>query len=159
MCRSNGRSIIIGIIIVSFCGILSRLLSCPPMRTIHILGLKGSIPPTWIMILIWMIWYILLGVCCGSVLGCRMRSKEVYKYKGSMFFVIMMVFNIIWYPMFFSANAIFLAFWDIVIMLFFCLLTAFSYMKVYLFAGACMFIHCVWLLYCLIINGFAIMKI
>ena len=105
------------------------------------------------MSVLWTVWYALVGFCLGAVLSCRVHGKQVHVYKGSMYLIVALVFNLVWYPLFFGGNAFFLAFWNCLIIIFFTLMAAVEYLKVYVFAGVCMFMHVVWLVYCAVLNG------
>lgn len=156
--RIDGIPVIAGVVCVSLAGLLSRFLSGSPLPVLHIIGMKQALPPTWVFFLIWLFSYLVLGFCFGAVLGSRALGKEVNKYKGSFFFTVMIVFNIVWYPLFFKAGAFFFALIDILFIILFCFLTAVQYMKVNKIFGICMFIHMIWLLYCFILNFTAFIK-
>ena len=161
-CRSiqtDGRTVIAGIIIVLFAGILVRLLSGSPIFMLRVCGLWGSIPKIWFFTAMWTMWYIVLGFCFGFILGTKNPGKGLCKYKGSFWFVIMMIFNIVWYPLFFKAGAIFLSLADILIIIFFCLLCAFEYFKIQKAVGCIMLLHLLWLLWCFILNVKALLSI
>lgn len=155
-CRINGRIVLICVFLVLFFGLLSRFLCRPPYLTLKMLGLDKISPPAWVMSLVWTIWYALVGFCLGAVLSCDTPGKQVHVYKGSMYLIVSLVFNLVWYPLFFGGNVIFLAFWNCLVIIFFTLLAAFEYAKVYFFAGLCMFIHIIWLIYCAFLNALAL---
>ncbi len=151
-CYVNGKAVVLGIVIVLFCGILSRILSGSPVYMLRLTSLYGKIPKSWFFILWWTIWYIALGFCFGFALGTSKVTKTVCKYKGSLWFVIMMVFNIIWYPLFFKAGTVFLALADAALIIFFCLLSSIEYLKLNKLIGTIMFAHLGWLIWCFLIN-------
>ncbi len=157
--RADGRVIIASITIVLFFGILSRVLSGNPIYMLRLTGLKNQIPRTWIFSLIWTFWYIVLGFSFGFILGSKKAGKDIYKFKGSLWFVCMMIFNVVWYPLFFRAGAVFIALVDIVIIALFCLLTAKEYYKINRFIGFMLFCHLAWLVRCFAINLHAFLNI
>ncbi len=154
--RLNGKIVLTCVFCVLFFGMLSRFLSRPPYLTIKLLGLDDIFPPPFVMGIIWTLWYIAVGFCLGAVLSCRVHGKQVHVYKGSMYLIVALVFNLVWYPLFFGGNAFFLAFWNCLVIILFTILAAIEYLKVYAFAGACMFIHIIWLAYCAILNALAL---
>ncbi|MEE0969723.1 MAG: TspO/MBR family protein, partial [Clostridia bacterium] len=157
--KTDGRAVIIGIIIVFFAGVLSRLLSGSPIYMLRFCGLWNKVPKAWVFTLIWSFWYIFLGFCFGFVLGSKPIGREVSKYKGSLWFVIMLVFNVIWYPLFFKAGAIFIALIDVIVIMLFCFLCAVEYFKVYRAIGVCIFLHFAWLIWCFFMNAAAFFRI
>ena len=152
-CRLNGKIVLTCVFCVLFFGLLSRFLSRPPYLMLRLLGLNRIFPPPFLMSVLWTVWYALVGFCLGAVLSCRVHGKQVHVYKGSMYLIVALVFNLVWYPLFFGGNAFFLAFWNCLIIIFFTLMAALEYLKVYVFAGVCMFMHVVWLVYCAVLNG------
>ncbi|MBE6538809.1 MAG: tryptophan-rich sensory protein [Ruminococcaceae bacterium] len=150
--KTDGKTVIAGTVSVLIAGLLSRFLSGSPIYILRFTGLWHKVPPLWFFSLIWTLWYILLGFCFGFILGSRPIGKDVFKYKGSLWFVIMMIFNIVWYPLFFKAGAFFLALVDAGLIIFFALLTAFEYYKIHKIVGCLIFIHIFWLVWCLGIN-------
>ena len=157
--RADARIIIASVVIILFFGILSRALSGSPLYMLRLTGLKNQIPRAWVFTLIWTLWYIILGFSFGFILGCKKAGKDIYRFKGSLWFVCMMVFNIVWYPLFFRAGAVFIALADIAIIAFFCFLTAIEYYKVNKFIGFLIFSHLVWLVRCFTINLQAFLSI
>ena len=157
--KTDGRAVIAGIAIVLLAGILSRVLSGSPLYMLRLTGLWHKVPRSWVFVLIWTFWYALLGFIFGFVLGSRQTGKEVHKYKGSLWFVIMLVFNFIWYPLFFKAGTVFLALVDSALILFFCVLAALEYYKVYKIFGIGLICHAIWLVWCLVMNFSAFLSI
>ncbi len=150
--RADGRIILASIAIVLFFGILSRVLSGSPLYMLRLTGLKNQIPRAWIFTCIWTLWYIVLGFSFGFILGNKKAGKDIYKFKGSLWFVCMMVFNVVWYPLFFRAGAVFIALVDIVIIAIFCFLTALEYFKINKVTGFVLIYHLIWLVRCFVIN-------
>ncbi len=151
-CRADGVSVIAGILSVFSVGLLSRLLSGNPLYMLRFCNLGNSIPKAWVFTVIWSVWYIALGFCFGFVLGSRRIGSDIPKYKGSMWFVIMLIFNAVWYPLFFKSGTVFLALVDILIIILFCFLCMVEYIKVYKIMGIVFLLHLVWLMWCFFIN-------
>ncbi len=150
--KADGKTVIIGTVMVFLAGILSRILSGSPIYMLRLCGLIGKIPKAWVFTLIWSLWYLILGFLFGFVLGSRRVGREVPKYKGSLWFVCMMLFNIVWYPLFFKSGTVSLALVDLAIIILFCFLCSVEYYKVYKIAGILLSIHLIWLLWCFYIN-------
>ena len=154
--RFDGKIVLTCVFCVLFFGLLSRFLCRPPYFTLKMLGLSHISPPPFLMSIVWTFWYALIGFCLGVVLSCKVSGKQVHVYKGSMYLIVSLVFNLVWYPLFFGGNAFFLAFWNCLIIMFFTILAAFEYLRVYVFTGVCMFMHAAWLVYCAVLNAFAL---
>lgn len=157
--RTDGRCVIISTAVVLLAGMLSRLLSVSPIYMLRITGLWHKIPPTWFFVLLWTVWYGILGFCFGMVIGSSQMGRDLNKYKGSLWFVLMMVFNIIWYPLFFKAGTFFLALIDLAIIIFFCFCAAVEYFKFFKIIGIVFFIHLFWLIWCFCINFTVFLRI
>ncbi|MBQ8005714.1 MAG: tryptophan-rich sensory protein [Clostridia bacterium] len=157
--KTDGRAVIAGTAIVLAFGLLSRFLSGSPLYMLRLTGISGKIPGVWFFSLVWCLWYAFLGFSFGFVLGSHCPGRAVHKYKGSLWFVLMLVFNLVWYPLFFRAGAIFTSLVDAAIILLFCVLTALEYYKVCKGIGILMFCHGFWLFWCLTINCIAFFSI
>lgn len=153
--RINKKAVIAGAVITLLCGILSSVLT-------FLLGGRGRIynyldlplwaPPRFVFPLIWTAIYILIGGASATVLCGHDGFREADKYKGLLLFVVMMIFNVIWSPLFFAAYAYFLAFLDIVIMIALTVFIIYFYRRIYYITGAAMVIYIIWLFYLLILN-------
>lgn len=150
--RSDKRTVVIGTVLVFISGLISRLLSGSPLRMLHITGARAIVPPVWLFMLVWLAWYLLLGFCFGFILGSEPVGKSVHKYKGCFWFIVMMIFNVLWYPLFFKAGMIFLALIDLAFILVFCVLTFLEYRRIHKTVGLILFLHMIWLIFCLCIN-------
>ena len=150
--RADGRIILVSIIIILFFGILSRALSGSPLYMLRLTGIKNHIPRVWVFTCIWTLWYILLGFSFGFVLSSKKTGMDIYKFKGSLWFVCMMIFNVLWYPLFFRAGAVFIALADIAIIILFCFFTAIEYFRVNKAIGVVLFCHLAWLAHCFSLN-------
>ncbi len=138
-----------------FCaaGILVRALTESPYRTILVLGINEIVPPVFLMTVLWTVAFFTVGCAGGFVLAYRATGGcEVEKYKGGMLFVLLVVGELCWYPLFFGANLIFLS--ALLFLLILCLSVAVtvSFYRVTKFAGMIILFHAFWLVYMLILN-------
>lgn len=102
----SALSVICTVIFVSI-ALMVRFFTGSPYKIINYCGLRGVIPPVWVMVVMWIFWYIILGIAFGTVIGCKEIRNEASKYKGGMIFVIMMAMSYAWYPLFFGCGALF----------------------------------------------------
>lgn len=159
--RINKKAVIAGSAVTLLCGMLSSVLTYllgGRSRTYNFLILPMWAPPRFIFPIIWTVIYIIIGGASGAVLCGRGGFREADKYKGLLLFVIMMIFNVIWSPLFFAAYAFFLAFLDIIIIILLSLYIFYFYKRIYYIAGAAMIVYMIWLFYSLILN-FCIMLV
>lgn len=151
LCRINFKCVIAGAIIILLCGALSAIAGGSAMAFCELERPKGT-PPAFIFSIVWTILYILIGGAAGAVACCHDRSVENDKYKGLLFFVIMMIFNFVWFPLFFGAGALFAAFLDIIIMIILTVFTFIFFRRVFKIAGWVMIIYLLWLFYAAFLN-------
>lgn len=116
LCRINFKCVIIGAVIILLCGILSALAG-GSTESYRELVRPRLAPPAILFPIVWTVLYVIIGGAAGAVACSCDKSSEADKYKGLLFFVIMMVFNFVWSPLFFGAGAYFAAFVAIIMMI------------------------------------------
>ena len=91
--------ILLGGGIVLFVAILTRLAVGSPLIIIHKLGSSFALPPTWIMGLIWLGFYVLVGASTGYLLSFPSGNiqRDVYLWRGCTFMVLAVGFSLVWY--------------------------------------------------------------
>ncbi len=110
----NGMSLICGVI-AAICAFISRVIFGSPLDMIHKLEGIDLLPPIWIFNFICVAWYFFIGVAAGTVInGVSKKAvcgrEELWAYRGGLFFLITFFSGLIWYPVFFVAQAIFISF-------------------------------------------------
>ncbi len=153
--RINKKAVKIGAVVTLLCGILSSVFTYligGRSRIYYFLNLPLWAPPRFIFPIIWTVLYILIGGVTGAIFCGRDGFREADKYKGLLLFVIMMIFNVIWSPLFFGAYAFFLAFLDILIMIILTFFIIKLYCRIYYVSAAVMTVYIIWLVYSLILN-------
>ncbi|MDD4773192.1 MAG: tryptophan-rich sensory protein [Eubacteriales bacterium] len=157
--RVNKGAIKIGAVIILLCGVASSVLTYilgGRSRIYNFINLPLWAPPRFIFPVIWTLMYILIGGATGAVMCSREGFRDSDKYKGLLLFVVMMVFNVIWSPLFFAAYAFFFAFLNIMIMIALSIFTLKYYSRIFYISAAAMVIYIIWLIYLLFLN-FSIM--
>ncbi len=134
-------------------GLISFFIGGSPTYLLHMLKMPVTVPTRWFFKLSWSIWYFILGAVFSVVCSCVERSKQICKWQGNMLFVVMIIFNYIWYPLFFGAEAIFLALVACAAMIILGFFVFFNYIKVSLISGTVILFHLIWLLYMFCINA------
>lgn len=139
--------------------IIVRFLAGSPRPAITYGNLSGIIPPVAVMTLLWMVWYILLGMAFGSVLYGRFCCNEVSRYKGGMLFVLMMSLGYVWYPLFFRAFAFFIALLICEAVLVLSFFVAVFFLRVRRLAGIVMLAFTAWMVFMTILNILALFAV
>ena len=151
LCRIDFRCVIAGAVIILLCGLLSALAAGSPGAYYELEKPKGS-PPALLFPIVWSVLYALIGGAAGAVACQKDRSLESEKYKGLLFFIVQMIFNFIWAPLFFGAGAYFAAFAAIIMMIILSICTAVCFFRVLKLAGTAMVIYLLWLLFAAYLN-------
>ena len=138
-------------VLLTVAGILVRVMVGSPYRTILELGIGELVPPVWLMTVLWTLCFFIIGCAAGFALGYRGGCKEE-KYKGFMFFVLLAVLELCWYPALFGADLVFISVLLSILILCLSLAVTFSFYRVTKFAGMIFFLHDIWLVYMLILN-------
>ena len=102
--RTDKRFIISFPLILLFLGIFTRWVSGSPLPTLHYLNVKSVVPPSWLMVLLFSISYIVAGLSLGIALGSCFCPCGEKKYQGAMWFTIALALGYVWYPLFFCAH-------------------------------------------------------
>ncbi len=123
-----------------------------PFRVISYCNLRSVIPPVWLMVILWVAWYIVLGGVFGSVLFGHVCRDEVAKYKGGMLFMLMMALGYLWYPIFFGAAALLFALFVAEAVLALAFLSAIYFFRVRKGAGWIMLGFSLWMIYMVLLN-------
>ena len=147
----NLRCVIIGALIVLFCGILSAFTG-GSTASYRELELPGFAPPAFIFPIVWTVLYILIGGAAGAIACSCERAREADKYRGLLFFVIMMVFNFIWSPLFFGSGAYFAAFVAILMMIVLTFFIIGYFARIYKVAAAVMVLYLLWIIFAAYLN-------
>ena len=150
-CRINLKCVIIGAVIILLCGVLSSLAG-GSTESYRELVRPRLAPPPILFPIVWTVLYVLIGGAAGAVACSCDKSSEADKYKGLLFFVIMMVFNFIWSPLFFGAKAFFAALCAVIMMIALTVFTVWYFAKIYKIAAAAMVVYLVWLMYAAYLN-------
>ena len=139
-------------ILLTVAGILVRINVGSPYRTILELGVGDMIPPAWLMAAAWTLSFFIVGCAGGFVFAYRTAGQSIEKYKGCMYFVLLCVLELCWYPTLFGKGFVFLSVLLCVLILCLSLVTTFCFYRVTSFSGMLMLFHDVWLIYMLLLN-------
>ena len=150
--QSRSALMILGGVLSLGIGVFVRFLVGAPYRMILELGIAELLPPVWLMALLWSVTLFVIGSAGGFVLGYRTCGAEGEKYKGCMFFLLLLFLEMLWYPTFFAVGLVFVS--ALLSVLILCLSVAVTscFYRVTKFAGMLLMLHDVWLVYMLSLN-------
>lgn len=151
LCRMDKRFVIAGAVIVLVCGFLSAIAG-GSTAVYRELELPDFAPPAIVFPIVWTVLYALIGGAAGAVAGVFERSLESDKYKGLLFFVIMIVFNFVWSPLFFGAGAYFAAFIAIIMMIILTFFIILFFWRIFKLSAFAMILYLLWLFFAAYLN-------
>lgn len=106
-------------------------------------------PPAWIFSPVWIIMY---GLLLTSIILYSISISEKKKMSGYIYFIVHMIFNLLWSPVFFTLHKIDIAFVLILIMDFTAILLISKFFSISKLAGSLLFPYLVWLLFATYLN-------
>lgn len=118
-----------------------------PYAVILQLGIADLLPPVWLMTVLRFLSFGIIGCAAGLVLGWRERGLAGEKYRGGMFFFLLLFLELCWYPTLFVSASVFLAVLEAMGMLVLALLVTVCFFRVCRLSGVVMLFHCVWTVY------------
>ena len=102
--KTNKVSVVFMPILLLTLGIFTRWVCGSPLATLHYVGARGLVPPSWVMVLLFSASYIVAGLSLGIALGYRFGCNTVRKYQGAMWFILALALGYVWYPLFFCSR-------------------------------------------------------
>lgn len=142
---------------VLFCGIVLtvayfviRSITGNPYRVMLELGIADIMPPVWLFSLLQLLGFLTIGCAAGVVLGWKDTSCAVDKYKGALFFVLMAVIELCWYPTLFGGGLVFLSVLEALLMTCLSLIVTLYFFRISGLSGILQSLHSVWIVYLLI---------
>ncbi len=156
--QSSTFLMVFGGIVLLTVGLLVRFAVGAPYRMMLELGIGDLVPPVWLMGLLWSVSLFTVGCAGGFVFGYRERGCLTEKYKGCMFFLLLAVLEMLWYPAFFSAGMVFISVLLAVGILCLSVAVTSCFYRVTKFAGMIFLLHDVWLVYMVILNFAVLFK-
>lgn len=147
----NFKCVIIGAIIILLGGFISAF-AAGSTESYRELNRPSFAPPAILFPIVWTVLYILIGGAAGAVACACTKALEGDKYKGLLFFVIMIVFNYVWSPLFFGAEAYFAAFIAVIMMIILTFFTIVFFGRIYKISAIIMSVYLLWLLFAAYLN-------
>ncbi len=84
--------------------LLTRLAVGSPLIILHKLGATLALPPMWLMGLLWLGTYVLVGASAGYLLSFPAGNirRDVHLWRGCTFMVLAVGFSLVWYILLFG---------------------------------------------------------
>lgn len=139
-------------VIVLVLAILTRWISGSPITTLHYIGIRQIVPPTYLMILLFSFFYVVAGLSLGVALGNRFCSCGERKYQGAMWFCICLSLGYAWYPIFFCARLFLISLFTCLLSLFAGICASICFYRVSSLSFILALIYNAWLAYLAILN-------
>ena len=154
LCRIDPRCVLIGAGVVLLLGFISALVSrSPGFRFVYrVLRKPPGAPPAFIFPVVWTLMYALIGGAAGAVVCSCEKAFSGEKWRGTLFFVIGLVFNLVWSPLFFGMGAFFAAFLAILVMIASTVFAISAFSRIWFVSAAAMCVYLVWLIYAAYLN-------
>ena len=109
-----------------------RLWAGSPHTLIHALGAGALIPPVWLLGLLWLAGFFLFG-CAGGLVLCDRGggpARSVWRFRGGMYFLLSLFLGLLWYPLLFRAQALWLSWLMLGLCIVMAVLCLFSWVRV-----------------------------
>ena len=104
-CRAmcNGRAIAGACLLTAVWLIVLGIVGSPRL-ILHLLSKRIWVVPSWLFLVLIMLFYVVCGMGIGAVLLDRRCSSFVGTYRGAFFFSIGITLSYLWYALFFGAR-------------------------------------------------------
>lgn len=107
-------------------------------------------PPSWLFGPVWTILYIMIGISFVLILK---KKQDNSKYKTAVvFFMLQLVFNFLWTPIFFGLRRPLIAFVDIIVLWFAVSATVWSFYRLSKIAAFLLVPYVLWISFAVVLN-------
>jgi tryptophan-rich sensory protein len=146
----NILALVLSIAIAEGVGALSAYLGMPGMETYESLIKPAFAPPSWVFGVVWPILYLLMGLAAYRVWISGKEGKSTS--KALTLYFIQLALNFLWTIIFFRWRLIGLAFFELMLLLIFILLTTFEFFRIDKLAGILMLPYILWVSFAGVLN-------
>ena len=147
-------ALVCGTVLVIAGGMVTTICGAP-LHSQGALLLGDRMPSVAWMTLLWSVWYFLLGASFGCVIKLggvggviSLSMRTLYGYRGSLYFLPMILLGYLWYPLFFWAARFTLCVFLSALLVLLALAAGLNYWRVMRVAGAIVLLHAIFLLCC-----------
>ncbi|MCM0649887.1 tryptophan-rich sensory protein [Clostridium swellfunianum] len=148
--KKNILALIISIVLAEGIGFLSSYIGMTDTKSYESLIKPAFAPPGWVFAVVWPILYLLMGIAAYRI---WMKGREgADTRKALILYSIQLFLNFMWTIIFFRWRLIGLAFFELMLLLIFILLTTFEFFKFDKLAGIIMIPYILWVSFAGVLN-------
>lgn len=147
--KINILALAIFVVITEGVGFLSGYLGMSNNNTYEKLIKPPFSPPSWVFPIVWPILYLLMALAAYRI---WLRRDEEGSKKALVLYGIQLFLNFMWTIIFFRFRLIGLAFFELMLLLIFILLTTFEFFKLDKAAGILMILYILWVSFAGVLN-------
>ena len=108
-CRTRKNGAVTGMIVLGVIWLIVLLMVGSPRLFLWMIASRVAVCPSWLLMLLLSVLFLISGFSIGLVLGNRGRGMDAFKYRGAFFFVIGVTLCYLWYALFFEARLLLIA--------------------------------------------------
>ncbi|MGM9680274.1 MAG: tryptophan-rich sensory protein [Eubacteriales bacterium] len=147
----NWKLVLLSAVVMLFLGMLTGIFG-GSSYLYHCLIRPGIAPSVAAFIIIWSILYLLLGACVGLILGL-VKCMGNNCVRRSLFWLALVVLsNLLWYPIFFGLEAFVIAFLVLVLHLFLTLVAMGKLFRTSFLVFMILLLYSIWMFFCMFLN-------
>jgi len=144
----NKLKLIIALVICQLAGLIGSLFNRASLEKWYPFLNKPSFnPPNWVFMPVWITLFVLMGISFYLIWSKRYINKKAYNW-----FIIQLILNVLWSAFFFGLRNPLLAFFEIIVLWIFILLTIIEFYRVDKVAGYLLIPYIVWVSFAAILN-------
>ncbi|ERI89501.1 TspO/MBR family protein [Clostridiales bacterium oral taxon 876 str. F0540] len=147
---TNITALVLSIIIAEGAGILSAYLGMSNKENYESFIKPSFAPPDWVFGIVWPILYLLMAIAAYRI--WRKGKGGVNTGKALTLYGIQLFLNFLWTIIFFRFRLIGLAFFELMLLLVFILLTTFEFFRIDKIAGILMIPYILWVSFAGVLN-------
>ena len=148
--RQNLSLLALLVVLVEAGGFLSGFLSGSGRNQYQNLARPDFAPPGWVFPIVWILLYFLMAVALYRVLQSSNYGKQVG--KAVLYFIIQLALNYLWSFIFFKCQLYGLAFIELLVLLFFVIVTTIEFARIDKTSALLMLPYILWLCFAGLLN-------
>lgn len=151
--KFNLRKMLISIAISEGVGLLSGFLTRGGMEVYKNLKQPSFAPPSWLFGVVWPVLYFLMGFASYRI--WMYASQKAAEVKNALFYYgAQLAFNFLWSILFFRYGLRGLAFFDLLVLITFVIITLILFYRIDKLAGYLLIPYLLWIIYAAFLNFF-----
>lgn len=147
----NWRLVFLSAVILLFLGMLTGIFGGSSFRY-QCLARPRLAPSVATFIIVWSILYLLLGACVGFILGLNKCLGHNCVHRSLFWLALVILSNLLWYPIFFGLEALVIAFLVLILHLFLTLVAMGKLFRISIIVFWILLFYSIWLFFCLFLN-------